>query len=101
MIMSCSGYKFVDCTTMMQYYCSTTSQRGSVGLRSGGCGGHWNTVKSLPFLKKLVGDDLSCVALCGTMHHLAGNSHQKMGTVTVLKKMTYTISNNTYTGQGV
>ena len=47
MIATCSCCRFVGCTSTIQISCSTTSQRCSIGLRSGGCGGHWSTVNSL------------------------------------------------------
>ncbi len=44
MIASCSCYRFVGCTSMMRISRSTTSQRCSIGLRSGDCGGHFSKV---------------------------------------------------------
>lgn len=38
---------FMGCKFMMRISCSTTLQRCSIGLRSGDCGGHSNTVNSL------------------------------------------------------
>ncbi len=38
--------KFVGCTSMMRISCYTTSQRCSIGLRSGDCGGHLTKVNS-------------------------------------------------------
>ncbi len=43
--------RFVGCTSKMRISCSITSQRCSIGLRSGDCGGHWSTVNSLSCLR--------------------------------------------------
>jgi len=37
----------VGCTSRARISCSTTSQRCSIGLRCGDCGGHFSTVNSL------------------------------------------------------
>ncbi len=47
MIASCSSCRFVGCTSMMWISRSTTSQRCSIGLRAGDCGGHLSKVNSL------------------------------------------------------
>ncbi len=47
MIASHSCCRFVVCTSMMWISRSTTSQRYSIGLRSGDCGGHLSKVNSL------------------------------------------------------
>ncbi len=47
MIASRSCCRFVGCTSMMWISLSTTSQRCSIGLRSGDCGGHLSKVNSL------------------------------------------------------
>ncbi len=47
MIASRSCCRFVVCTSMMWISRSTTSQRCSIGLRSGDCGGHLSKVNSL------------------------------------------------------
>ncbi len=47
MISSHSCCRFVGCTSMMWISRSTTSQRCSIGLRSGDCGGHLSKVNSL------------------------------------------------------
>ncbi len=47
MIASHSCCRFVGCTSMMWISRSTTSQRCSIGLRSGGCGGYLSKVNSL------------------------------------------------------
>ncbi len=47
MIASRSSCRFVGCTSMTQISHSTTSQRCSIGLRSGYCGGHLSKVNSL------------------------------------------------------
>ncbi len=47
MITSRSCCRFVSCTSMMWISRSTTSQRCSIGLRSGDCGGHLSKVNSL------------------------------------------------------
>ncbi len=47
MIASRSCCRFVGCTSMMWISRSTTSQRCSIGLRSGDCGGHLSKVNSL------------------------------------------------------
>ncbi len=46
MIASHSCCRFVVCTSMMRISRSTTSQRCSIGLRSGDCGGHLSKVNS-------------------------------------------------------
>ncbi len=46
MIASRSCCRFVDCTSMMRISRSTTSQRCSIGLISGDCGGHLSKVNS-------------------------------------------------------
>jgi len=46
-IASCSWWRFVGCTSRAWSSDSTTSQRCSIGLRSGECGGHFSTVNSL------------------------------------------------------
>ncbi len=46
MIASRSCCRFVVCTSMMRISRSTTSQRCSIGLRSGDCGGHLSKVNS-------------------------------------------------------
>ncbi len=47
MIASHSCCRFVGCTSMMWISRYTTSQRCSIGLRSGDCGGHLSKVNSL------------------------------------------------------
>ncbi len=47
MIASHSCCRFVVCTSMMRISRSSTSQRCSIGLRSGDCGGHLSKVNSL------------------------------------------------------
>ncbi len=47
MIASRSCCRFVGCTSMMWISRSTSSQRCSIGLRSGDCGGHLSKVNSL------------------------------------------------------
>ncbi len=47
MILSRSWCRFIGCTSMMRISRSTTSQRCSIGLRSGDCGGHLRKVNSL------------------------------------------------------
>ncbi len=47
MIASHSFCRFVSCTSMMRISHSSTSQRCSIGLRSGDCGGHLSKVNSL------------------------------------------------------
>ncbi len=63
MIASRSCCRFVGCTSMMQISRSTTSQRCSIGLRSGDCGGHLSKVNIVMF-KKPVWDYLSFVTWC-------------------------------------
>jgi len=46
-IASCIWWRFVGCTSRGRSSRSTTSQRCSIGLRSGDCGGHFSTVNSL------------------------------------------------------
>ncbi len=47
MTASRSCCRFVGCTSMMRISRSTTSQRCSIGFRSGDCGGHLSKVNSL------------------------------------------------------
>ncbi len=47
MIASSSCCRFVGCTSMMQISRPTTSQKCSIGLRFGDCGGHLSKVNSL------------------------------------------------------
>lgn len=47
MTASCSCCSFVGCTSMMRISRSTTSQRYSIGLKYGNCGGHLSTVYPL------------------------------------------------------
>ncbi len=47
MIASHSCCRFVTCTSMIRIFRSSTSQRRSIGLRSGDCGGHLSKVDSL------------------------------------------------------
>ncbi len=47
MIASRSCCRFVGSTSMMRISCSTTSQRCSIRVRSGDCGGHLSEVNSL------------------------------------------------------
>ncbi len=54
MIASRSCCRFVGCTSMMWISRSTTSQRCSIGLRSGDCGGHLSKVNILVMFKKPV-----------------------------------------------
>ncbi len=46
MIASFSSCRFVGCTSMMWISRSTTSQKCSIGLRSGDCGGHLSKLNS-------------------------------------------------------
>jgi len=43
-IASCSWWRFVGCTSRARSSHSTTSQRCSIVLWSGDCGGHFSTV---------------------------------------------------------
>ncbi len=61
--------RFVGCTSMMRISRSTTSQRCSIGLRSGDCGGH---------LSKVQETSLRWFELCDMVHYPAESSHQKM-----------------------
>ena len=47
MLVSCSCCRFVGCASVMRISCSTASQRCSIGLRSGDCGGHLSPVNSM------------------------------------------------------
>ncbi len=47
MMVSCSCCRFVGCSSMMRISRSTTSQRCTIELRSGYCGGHLSKVNSL------------------------------------------------------
>ncbi len=60
MIASHSCCRFVGSTSMMWISRSTTSQRCSIALRSGDCGGHLSKVNSLSCSR----DDLSFVTWC-------------------------------------
>ncbi len=53
MIASRSCCRFVGCTSMIRISRSTTSQRCSIGLRSGDCGGHLSKVNSLSCSRNL------------------------------------------------
>jgi len=46
-IASCNWLRFVGCSSRAWSSRSTTSQRCSIGWRSGDCGGHFSTVNSL------------------------------------------------------
>ncbi len=64
MIASHQCCRFVGCTSMMWISRSTTSQRCSIGLRSGDCGGHLSKVNSMSWFTKPVWDDFSFVTWC-------------------------------------
>ncbi len=80
MIVSRSCCRFVGCTSMMQIFRSTTSQRCSIGLRSGDC------VEAI-WVKwthcHVQETSLRWFELCDRVHYPAGSSHQKMGTLVI------------------
>ncbi len=81
MIASRSCCRFVGCTSMMRISRSTTSQRCSIGLRSGDCGGHLSKVNSLSCHCHVQETSLRWFELCDMVHYSAGSSHQKMCTL--------------------
>ncbi len=62
MIASRSCCRFVSCASMLRIPHSTTSQRCSIGLSSGYCGGHLSKVNSLSCSR--IQSDLSFVTWC-------------------------------------
>ncbi len=68
---SCS--RFVGCTSMMRISRSTTSQRCSIGLRSGDCGGHLSKVNSFSCSRN------QSEMIYALWHYPAGSSYKKMG----------------------
>ncbi len=95
MIASHSCCRFVGCTSMMLISRSSTSQRCSIGLRSGDCGGHLSKVNSCHVQET----SLRWFELCDMMHYPAGSSHQKM--VHCSHKGMDMVSNNTQVDCGV
>ncbi len=95
MITSRSCCRFVVCTSMMRISRSTSSQKCSIGLRSGDCGGHLSKVKLIVMFKKPVWDDLSFVTWCIILLEV----HQKM--VHCSHKGMDMVSNNTQVDCGV
>ncbi len=77
MIASRSCSRFVDCTFMMRISRSTTSQRCSIGLRSGDCGGHLSKVNSLSCSRN------QSEMIWALWHYPAGSSYKKMGTLVI------------------
>jgi len=69
-IASCSRWRIVGCTSRAWSSRSTTSQRCSIALRSGECGGHFSVQKT----------NLKWFKLCDMVYYRAGSSHQRMGT---------------------
>ncbi len=76
MIASRSCCRFVGCAFMMRISRFITSQRCSIGLRSGDCGGHLSKVNSLSCSR-----NQRWFELCDMVHYPARSSHQKMGTL--------------------
>ncbi len=96
MIVSRSCCRFVGCRSMIQISRSTTSQRCSIGLRSGDCGGHLNKVNALSCSRNQSEIIwvlwLSCIILLEVaIRRVVHWSHKGMGM----------ISNNTQVGCGV
>lgn len=90
MVASCSCCKFVASTTIIQSSHSTTSQRGSIGLRCGGSRGYWSTESCST---KPVWDDIcfvtwSVIQLKVAIRRWAHGGHKEM----------YMDSNNTQVG---
>ncbi len=79
MITSCSCCRFVGCTSMMWISRSTTSQRCSIGLRSGDCGGYLSKVNSLSCSR----NSLRWFELCDMVHYAAGSSFRRWYTVVI------------------
>ncbi|KAG8546926.1 hypothetical protein GDO81_029527 [Engystomops pustulosus] len=75
MMASHSCRRFVGCTSMMRISRSTTSQRCSIGLRSGDCGGHLSTVNSLSCSRN------QSEMIPALWHYPAESSHQMLGTL--------------------
>ncbi len=82
MIASHSCCRFVGCTSMMRISRSTTSQRCSIGLRSGDCGNHLSKVNSLSCSRN------QSAMIWALWHYPAGSSHQKRGKL-VIKRWTW------------
>ncbi len=70
-----------SCTYMMGISHSTTSQRCSIGLRSGDCGDRWSTLNSCHVRET----SLRWFEVCDMVHYPAGSSHQKLGYTVVIK----------------
>ncbi len=81
MIASRSCCRFVGCTSMMWISCSTKSQRCSIVLRSGDCGGHLSKVNSLSCSRNQ--SEMIWALWHGALS--CWNSHQKMGTLLSLR----------------
>jgi len=64
----------VGCTSRAQSSHSTTSQRCSIGLRSGDCGGHFCTVNLLSWSR----NQFEMIRAFDMMHYPAGSSHQRI-----------------------
>ncbi len=70
MIASHSCCRFVVCTSMMWISRSTTSQRCSIGLRSGDCGGRLSKVNSLSCSRN------QSEMICDMVHYPAGSTSE-------------------------
>ncbi len=92
MISSRSCCRFVCCTSMMRISRSTTSQRCSIGLRSGDCGGHLSKVNSLSCSRN------QSEMIWDMMHYPAGSSIRRW---VHCSHKGMDISNNTQVGCGV
>ncbi len=88
MISSRSCCRFVDCTSMMWISRSTTSQRCSIGLRSGDCGVKWTHCH-------VQETSLRWFELCVMMHYPAGSTSEDGYTN---HKGMDVVSNNTQVG---
>ena len=71
MIASRNFCRFVSCTFMLRISRSTTSQRCSIGFRSGDWEGHWRTLNLL----SCSWNSLRRLLLCDMVHYHAGSSH--------------------------
>ncbi len=92
MISSHSCCRFVGCTSMMWISRSTTSQRCSIGLRSGDCGVKWTRCH-------VQETSLRWFDLCVMLHYPAGSIIRRW--VHCSHKGMDMVSNNTQVGCGV
>ncbi len=84
MIASHSCCRFVVCTSMMRISRSSTSQRCSIGLRSGDCGGYLSKVNSLSCSRnqsEMIWSLWRCIILLEVHQKMVHCSHKEMDTV--------------------